>query len=373
MSFEFIEQAGRYELLPMGYRLYEGITGPALFLGALAAETGSDDHRQLAGAALFSLREGLRDAPAKILGEIGVGAGMGVGSIVYALARLAGYLGRPELLDDARRAAAQINAGTLAADRRYDLLFGAAGALLAVLAVPDLEPGPAWRGKIIACGEHLLRHRVAAPNGLRAWPTGDGGALLTGFSHGAAGIAYALARAAAVTGREDFLAAAREAIRYENSQFSAEQGNWLDHRELPPGAAGMPLCSWCHGAPGVLLGRAAGLAWLDDAEIRADLERGAAATLGHRLEFIDQLCCGNLGRAEILTTTGELAGRADWVEAGRRISARIAARAGTAENFGVNWRGGPFHAGFFQGLTGIGYHYLRLARPERHPSVLLWQ
>ena len=373
VSFEFIESAGRYELLPMGYRLYEGITGPALFLTALAAETGRDDYRGLAAAAVFSLRQGLRDAPAKIAADLGVGAGMGLGSILYALARLAAGLDRPELRDDARRAAALLSPEAVAADRRFDLLFGAAGALLALLAVPDLEPEADWRARMTSCGEHLLRHRVAAPNGLRAWPTGDGGALLTGFSHGTAGIAYALARAAAVTGREDFLAAAREAVRYENSQYSEAEGNWLDHRELPAGATGMPLCSWCHGAPGILLGRAAGLPWMDDAEIRADLERGAAATRAHRLEFIDQLCCGNLGRAEILCTAGRIAGRPEWVEAGRMISARIAARAGKAGNLGVNWRGGPFHAGFFQGLTGLGYHFLRLARPERHPCILLWQ
>ena len=373
VSFEFIESAGRYELLPMGYRLYEGITGPALFLGALAAETGRDDYRGLAGMALFSLRQGLREAPDKIAAELGVGAGMGLGSIVYALTRLATSLDQPELRDDARRAAALLTPGRIAADRRFDLLFGAAGALLVLLASPDLEPEADWRARIAACGDHLLKHRAAAANGLRAWPTGDGGALLTGFSHGAAGIAYALARAAAVTGREDFLAAAREAVRYENSQFSVEQANWLDHRELPESAAGMPLCSWCHGAPGILLGRAAGLPWLDDGEIRTDLERGAAAIRAHRIEFIDQLCCGNLGRAEILGAAGTLAGRPEWLEAGRRLSARVAARAGRAENFGVNWRGGPFHAGFFQGVTGIGYHFLRLAHPERHPCVLLWQ
>lgn len=373
VSFEFIEQAGRYELLPMGYRLYEGITGPALFLGALAAVTGRDTYRELAAAALYSLRQALRDAPEKVAAEIGIGGGMGLGSVAYALARLAADLDEPGLRDDARRAAAQINPATIAGDRRYEVLFGAAGAMLALLAVPGLEAEADWRARLMACGEHLLQHRTADGDGRRAWVTGDGGAMLTGFSHGAAGIAYALARAGAVTGRDDFVAAAREAVRYEDAHFSAEQGNWLDHRENPTAAGGMPLCSWCHGAPGILLGRAAGLPWMDDAEIRADLERGAAAAAGHRIEFLDQLCCGNLGRAEILVTAGRLAGRDDWVEQGRRISARVAARAGSALEFGVNWRGGPFHAGFFQGLPGIGYHYLRMADPDRHPAVILWQ
>lgn len=373
VSFEFIEQARRYELLPMGYRLYEGITGVALFLGALAAETGDDDFRYLAEAALFSVRRALREAPGKITEEIGIGAGMGLGSMAYALVRVAGYLGQPELLDDARRAVAQINPETVARDRRHDLLFGASGAILALLAAPELEAEPAWRARIVTCAEHLLAARVPTASGHRSWPTGEGAAALTGFSHGAAGVAYALARAAAVTGREDFLAAAREGVAYENSQYVAGEGNWLDHRQLPAGGPGMPLCSWCHGAPGILLGRAAGLTALDGPEIRADLDRAAATTRQRPLEYLDQLCCGNLGRAEILATAGRLAGRPEWAGHGRQISARIAARARQTEGFGVNWRGGPFHAGFFQGVSGIGYHYLQLAAPERHRCVLAWQ
>jgi type 2 lantibiotic biosynthesis protein LanM len=373
VSFEYMEQAGRHELLPMGYRMYEGVTGVALFLGALAAETGDGDFRYLAEAALFSLRRALREAPQKVTAEIGIGAGMGIGSVAYALVRLAGYLDMPDLLDDARLAVAQINPETVGRDRRHDLLFGASGAILALLAAPQLEAPAAARARIAVCGEHLLAGRVATPGGRRAWPTGDGGAALTGFSHGAAGIAYALARAAAVAQRSDFLDAAREAVAYEDSQFDAGWGNWLDHREVPAGGIGMPICSWCHGAPGILLGRAAGLAWLDGQEVRGDLERAAAATMAHPLEFLDQLCCGNLGRAEILIVAGRLSGRPDWTEHGRQISDRIAARAGQAGGYGVNWRGGPFHAGFFQGISGIGYHYLQRARPEQHPSALYWQ
>jgi lantibiotic modifying enzyme len=32
-----------------------------------------------------------------------------------------------------------------------------------------------------------------------------------------------------------------------------------------------------------------------------------------------------------------------------------------------------FNPGFFQGLSGIGYALLRLAKPDRYPNVLLWQ
>ena len=34
---------------------------------------------------------------------------------------------------------------------------------------------------------------------------------------------------------------------------------------------------------------------------------------------------------------------------------------------------GNFNPGFFRGLSGIGYQYLRLAYPDKLPSVLLWE
>jgi len=42
------------------------------------------------------------------------------------------------------------------------------------------------------------------------------------MSHGAAGFAYALSSLAAAAGREDFAAAARECVDFENSSFNAQ-------------------------------------------------------------------------------------------------------------------------------------------------------
>ena len=67
------------------------------------------------------------------------------------------------------------------------------------------------------------------------WPFPSRGPL-TGYSHGAAGIALALLELAARTGAEGFRSAARGAIDYERSLFSSEAGNWPDLRvfDTPP-------------------------------------------------------------------------------------------------------------------------------------------
>ena len=54
--------------------------------------------------------------------------------------------------------------------------------------------------------------------------------MLTGFSHGAAGIAYALLKLHEATGESSFREAALEAEAYETSVFLPEVSNWPDFR-----------------------------------------------------------------------------------------------------------------------------------------------
>src|ERR671915_222589 len=85
---------------------------------------------------------------------------------------------------------------------------------------------------------------------------------LTGFSHGTAGIAWALLELAALTGEEHFRKAALDAIAYERDLFSPEAGNW-PHL----GDDNNPFwVTWCHGAPGIGLARLCSLRHLDDAD-----------------------------------------------------------------------------------------------------------
>ena len=62
--------------------------------------------------------------------------------------------------------------------------------------------------------------RALPQTGHRVWG-GISSSPLTGFSHGAAGGAYALLRLARMSGRAAFRAAAEEALEYENVLFDA--------------------------------------------------------------------------------------------------------------------------------------------------------
>ena len=130
--------------------------------------------------------------------------------IIYALVRASEFLGEDEWLQHALRFAEMLDAERITSDRKFDLLSGAAGAALALLALYRATQLPEALEKAVLCGEHLLQHRSASQQGPRAWKT-ISEEMLTGFSHGAAGIAYALLKLYEATGENSFREAALEA------------------------------------------------------------------------------------------------------------------------------------------------------------------
>ncbi|WP_158046879.1 lanthionine synthetase LanC family protein [Skermanella pratensis] len=360
---------------PVGPDLYGGSTGIALLFAAVAATGGREQDRAAALAALVPVRAALSDGLIGALVGHKVGAGSGIGSVAYGLARVAGLLDRPDLLDDACRAAALIGDRAVADDERLDVVDGSAGALLALLALAEVsgDADGSLRSRADRCGRHLLaRRRPCRSSGARVWSAG--GEPVTGLSHGAAGIAYALARLAGATGSTEFLDAAAEAVAWENEVLIGGVGTWRrmavaghDHSR--------PINSWCHGAAGIGLARLAGLPVLKGPAIDGDIDAAVAAVLGGGLAEVDHPCCGTLGRAELLLNAGQGLTRPDLVGEARRIGAALVAAADSEGGF-QHYPSLPrsvFNPGFWQGSAGIGYMLLRLARPERLPSVLVWE
>jgi lantibiotic modifying enzyme len=257
------------------------------------------------------------------------------------------------------------------AERCPDVLGGVAGAVLAFLTLHHHTGEPWALARAVAGGRRLLADRVATPGGGAAWPSEDR-RLLAGFGHGAAGIAYALSRLFIAAGDRAYLDAAAAAYRYERSVFSADHGNWP---VLTRGNSGGPqiMTAWCHGAAGIGLGRTLARDVLSDEEISAEIERAVTATAQVKLGRSDHLCCGNLGRAEILFTIGQELQRVECLTAGVEISRGVIERALGRGHFAQP--SSPFEycvfdPGFFRGLAGIGYQMLRFLAPARLPSVL---
>lgn len=370
---QLILEARRYQLQPAGFNLYDGVCGIVLFLAAVEKVSSGSGFRELALAALKPLRDTLR-SPEKsraLAAQLGIGGATGLGSVLYSLTRTGQLLDEVELLEEARQAVCLITAESIERDQSFDIISGAAGAILGLLAVHGAGGGQAALETALACGRHLLSNRTLCGSG-HAWAT-LGGKLLTGFSHGAAGIAYSLLRLHQVTGEAGFRDAAAGAVAYERGFFSPDAGNWADLRE---GLAGWPafMTSWCHGAPGIGLARLGGLDALDSGDIRKDIEAALKTTLQSGLQEIDHLCCGNLGRAEILHMAAHRLSRPDLLAAAGALAAQVVARAERAGGYFLSpGLSGVCMPGLFQGTSGVGYALLRMTCPELLPCVLLWE
>lgn len=371
---QLLAEAGRYQLQPASYNLYDGASGIALFLAAMEKVSGGSGWRELALAALQPLRHALRN-PEKsqtMADRLGIGGATGLGSVLYALTRTGQLLNAADLLEEAQLAVNLITVDRIASDRSYDVMSGTAGAILGLLAVHQASGGPEVLEKAVACGRHLLSHRQSSEAG-QAWAT-LGGKLLTGFSHGAAGIAYALLRLYEVTGAAELRDAAAAAIAFEHDYFSAEAGNWRDLRE---GDSGWPafMTSWCHGAPGIGLARLGGINLYDSSMVRQDIAAALSTTQKLGLQELDHLCCGNLGRAEVLLTASRRLQRPELSTVASGLASQVLARADRAGGYLLNpgLSGEVFMPGLFQGISGVGYALLRLACPDLLPCVLMWE
>lgn len=372
---QYLPRLDRYQLQPVGYDLHSGSCGPALFLSAVAAVTGEPACEATARAALRPVRKALDGSREDIRRGLRSGAATGIGSVVYALTRCAGLLQDDGMLTSAASAAYCINDEYVAASE-LDVFAGVAGDILGLLALHRVTGDADVLARARWCGDRLLETARPATTGGRAWPT-LGGRMLTGFSHGAAGIAYALARLGEATGTTSYLDAALDGVRYEDAVLDSDAGNWPDFREDEQPAFKV---NWCHGAPGIGLARLAtwrSLAGKDAAAeslLLADVDRAVRTTLADDLEGADHLCCGNLGRAELLLSAGCVLGRDDLLAEARSKAESVVARAATQGGFQLHSSlpNRVHMPGFFMGVSGVGYALLRTAHPDLLPAVLAW-
>jgi lantibiotic modifying enzyme len=342
--------ANGVEWSALGPDLYSGTAGIALFLHALAEATGEPIFRETAAAAIAQSAS----QAARIDSRYRAGFYMGWGGIAFAAARLG------------RREEALRFASGMEITEESDLLYGSAGAIAGLL--PLGLTGPA-----IGHGDALLARAERSDSGL-SWRTLTGSdpeplRNLTGFSHGTAGIGWALLELWAATGERRFRDAAEDAFRYERACYSPEERNWPDYR----GGASEYATAWCHGAPGVGFSRIRASQLLPAAGYREEADAAIATTEGSLVHPSDRdfsLCHGLAGNADLLLYASQVLGRDSAAPAG-------VMRAGI-DRYEVKrepWPCGLHTAGELPGLmlgiAGIGYFCLRLTDPARYPTILL--
>ncbi len=349
--------------LPLGTDLYDGLPGVALFLAYAGTVAGEARYTSLARSALTALLREMKRIERGTLPAIsGVGAFTGWGGLIYTLTHL-GVLWQDDTLLDQAAAFVEFLAPLISQDSQLDILNGAAGAAVALLALYRVRPSERTLAAAIECGRHVCN---------RSFATGHT-PLLTGFSHGAAGMAWALLQLAFVTGDRTFRSCALDLIAHERSLFNPDRGNWPDlrcRRSTEVNEESIFKVAWCHGAPGIGLARLGSLEFLDDSEIRAEIDTALRTTLAEGFGGNHSLCHGDLGNIELLLQAKEAFNDpALELEASRLATAILRSFQKEGWLCGV-----PLTVetpGLMTGLAGIGYGCLRLANPARVPSLLV--
>jgi len=192
---------------------------------------------------------------------------------------------------------------------------------------------------------------------------------LTGFSHGASGIAWALLELYNATREDQFRTAALEAFRYERSCFNPMEHNWPDFRTEDPG---FPVF-WCHGAAGIGFARLRAWQILGDEQLLDEARTALETVIEQSANLTDfSLCHGRAGNADLLIYASQVLGEESWLKA-----AEATAQEGyeSFEQKHIPWPCGLPGANetpdLMLGLAGIGYFYLHLADPVRQACGLL--
>ncbi len=372
LSLELYEDQDAAQIAAMGYDLYGGSCGIATFLAAYARTRGSSAAAEMARAAIVQVAATVRSANKKRLARsLGMGGGVGVGSIVYGLATVAQLLGDADALQAAASAAAIMTEEVIRRDDHFDLIGGAAGGCLSLLKLYRLTGDSTVLARALHCAEHLEANR---PTGGRLWSSAAfGHRSLTGASHGASGYALTFSRLFAATGVERFRQEARACVEFENAHYDASRLNWPDLRPNPrTGKHWWPI-QWCYGACGIGYARIAmaAEACLDSGIIEGDVRNAAEATLRATSYSNDTLCCGVAGQADFLLEASSLLGDDALKAAAAARIAEIGQRWSSAGD--ARWDIGTkqYNLGLFRGVAGIGYAALRIEDPHL-PRVLAW-
>lgn len=124
-------------------------------------------------------------------------------------------------------------------------------------------------------------------------------------------------------------------------------------------------------APGIGLARIAGLPVLDSPDIRRDIAAALMTTRDCGLLSRVHLCYGNMGLTDTFLLAGQVLGDGAWSREAQRITSRVVARAKLNGDFAITFRNDFRNPSLFCGSAGVGYQLLRVAYPDRLPSVLL--
>ena len=289
-------------LAPSGTGIFDGLAGIGLGLASAYATTANDMALALTKKCLTPVAIDLERWCNDRRGPLG--AFSGAGGLAYSLFTASKLLGEDvdQWLDLVRRYVLSVR-DPVSEDDLLDVSAGAAGAAAVLAAL--LESRAPFRDDCLtalaACVERLRRRATSLVgfDGL-CWPTGELKSPLGGFSHGAAGVGWAIARSLPWLNSSEDVELAARALRFDDNYWDRDHSLWLDARPESANHRVFPV-HWCHGATGIFLARFQASQISSELIPEASVERARHAVISNPMPRNDCLCHGALGNAMCLS------------------------------------------------------------------------
>ncbi len=355
---------------------YDGTSGVGWFLAQLHSVSGEKRHAKLA---VEAIEQAISVAPKIEYGKLGFHAGQ-VG-IAFSSIEIGEKTRSDEFIARGLHLLRELRS-LQESEYTLDVIDGCAGAIPAIIRINQRYSDPALDTLLLKMGDYLLREAQAEHTGI-SWNTMPEGASanLTGYAHGAAGIAAGLLELWHYTRDERYQKAAFAGFAYEDACYDVKQKNWLDFREYETanstGEASAPRCgcAWCHGAPGIGLARLRAFQLTDKESFRSAGLAAADTTAVHfSLRHLGNfsLCHGLFGNADLLLSASEITGDERFAQKAEVVAAEAIEQFQKRNIPFPNGTPGDFNApDMMLGQAGIGYGFLRLFDRTRFESVLL--
>ena len=347
IGVEYLPLYKTFQFQPLSETLFGGRSGVALFLAAVASITRDDACRAVATAAAKSIVPSLIEN--RLSERRNRGGYTGLGSVIYALGKLAVLLESEELLVSATRLTDEV-CGVNPDENRFDIATGCAGLILALLQLYSVSTKSSHLQLASAWGDHLLKHRN---------PSSKFTETDLNFAYGALGIGYSLLRLFEVTKDPKWL---EPGLALANQ----EEGAHMSAEGIVTSKVDLKQCALERGG----FSGYGKIACTSLAIPNRIFELQPAEFIGSVLPagLTDDLGCSNLAIADSIATLKKQGDSQFLTRLSRELAIRSIAKMGTGGNTPTSIR---FQPGLFHGLSGIGYAILRTLEPKAIGSPML--
>ncbi len=353
-----INYFGQWDVSVVGNGLYNGLSGILLFSSYLHKVTKEERFKVLADKVcetILGIPTFSRDFKSAFFGQ---------GSTIYALSHYTDVFGENERIKSQILDKVRFLGQNVESDEYLDLLGGSAGVIQVLLNAYDQFNFTEALDIAKQYGDHLLMNQRETENGI-GWAIPSSEDILGGFSHGTSGIAWSLLRLYQYTDDKKYLETAVKAIEFDRSLFNPEKENWDDLRFNDKESI-----NWCHGAPGIGMSRILYLNYLNDPQLNNEIKIALSTTLKKGLGKSHSLCHGDLGNSELFCLAALNFNNDHHLETARKIGMKVLQEKNEIGKFLTGVPNNIELPGLFLGLSGIGLQLLRLAEPNKVPSVL---